>query len=157
MSGWTGSARGVTKSGPEIQSITMESGQTFSGKMFMDATYEGDLMATAGVSYTVGRESNDEYGETVNGVQANHWSITPGGKASKNAANHNFVPGVDPYGGKKGNPESGLLPYIIEEGLELTAQGIRKFRLYGFRMCLTDHPDNRIPFEKASRDNDELN
>ncbi len=143
------SARGVTKSGQKIQSITMESGKTFSGKMFMDATYEGDLMATAGVSYTVGRESNDEYGETVNGVQANHWSITLKGKPSLNAANHNFVPGVDPYV-EKGNPDSGLLPYIIEGGPGIDGTGDKKVQAYGFRMCLTDHPDNRIPFEKPA-------
>src|SRR5690606_9435518 len=106
---------GVKKSNGKIQSITMESGKTFEGKMFMDATYEGDLLATAGVSYTVGRESNDEYKESLNGVQANYWSVTLGGKASRNARNHNFVPGVDPYV-EKGNPNSGLLPYIIEGG-----------------------------------------
>ncbi|WP_439481373.1 FAD-dependent oxidoreductase [Cyclobacterium plantarum] len=141
------SYRGVSKSGGRIQSITMESGETYQGKMFMDATYEGDLMATAGVSYTVGRESNEAYGETVNGVQANHWSITLKGTLSKNAANHNFVPGVDPYV-EKGNPESGLLPYIIEGGPGIDGRGDDKVQAYGFRMCLTDHPDNRIPFEK---------
>lgn len=141
------SSRGVTRSGQKIQSITMESGKTFRGKMFMDATYEGDLMATAGVSYTVGREGNDVYGETVNGVQANHWSVTLKGTLSKNAANHNFVPGVDPYV-EKGNPESGLLPYIIEGGPGIDGTGDKKVQAYGFRMCLTDHPENRIPFEK---------
>ncbi|MEX2564982.1 MAG: FAD-dependent oxidoreductase, partial [Cyclobacteriaceae bacterium] len=140
---------GVTKKEERIQFITMESGKIFSGKMFMDATYEGDLMATAGVSYTVGRESNDEYGETVNGVQANDWSITLKANPSKNAANHNFVPGVDPYV-EKGDPSSGLLPYIIEGGPGIDGTGDKKVQAYGFRMCLTDHPENRIPFEKPS-------
>ena len=61
---------GVKKNGPRIESITMESGRTFAAKMFIDATYEGDLMAAAGVSYHVGREANDVYGETLNGVAA---------------------------------------------------------------------------------------
>jgi hypothetical protein len=138
---------GVSKSENMIQSITMESGKVFNGKVFMDATYEGDLMATAGVTYTVGRESNEEYGETVNGVQANYWSVTLRGKPSKNAFNHNFVPGVDPYV-EKGNPSSGLLPYIIEGGPGIDGIGDKKVQAYGFRMCLTDHPENRIPFEK---------
>jgi hypothetical protein len=138
---------GVSKSENKIQSITMESGKVFYGKVFMDATYEGDLMATAGVTYTVGRESNEEYGETVNGVQANYWSVTLKGKPSKNAFNHNFVPGVDPYV-EKGNPSSGLLPYIIEGGPGIDGTGDKKVQAYGFRMCLTDHPENRIPFEK---------
>lgn len=141
------SSNGVSKSGQKINSITMESGKIYSGKIFMDATYEGDLMATAKVSYTVGRESNDEYGETLNGVQANYWSVSLKGNPSKNAANHNFVPGVDPYI-EKGNPGSGLLPYIIEVGPGIDGTGDKKIQAYGFRMCLTDHPENRIPFAK---------
>src|SRR5690606_37234193 len=62
---------GVKKVDGKIESITMESGKVFIGKVYLDATYEGDLMASAGVSYSVGRESNEEYGETLNGVQAN--------------------------------------------------------------------------------------
>jgi hypothetical protein len=116
---------GVKKSNGKILAITMESGKMFEGKMFMDATYEGDLMATSGVSYTVGRESNDEYRETLNGVQANYWSVTLRGKASRNAKNHNFVPGVDPYI-EKGNPGSGLLPYIIEGGPGIDGRQIKR-------------------------------
>jgi hypothetical protein len=138
---------GIKKSGGEIQSITMESGKTYTGKMFMDATYEGDLMALAGVSYTVGRESNAQYKESLNGVQANYYSVSLKGKPSSNARNHNFVPGVDPYI-EKGNPSSGLLPYIIKGGPGIDGSGDKKVQAYGFRMCLTDHPDNRIPFKK---------
>jgi hypothetical protein len=61
--------RGVVKESGRIVSIRMESGTVFSGRMFVDATYEGDLMKLAGVSYTVGREANAQYGETLNGVQ----------------------------------------------------------------------------------------
>ncbi len=59
---------GVAKKKGQIISIAMESGEVYSGKMFIDATYEGDLMDAAGVSYTVGREANKQYGETLNGV-----------------------------------------------------------------------------------------
>lgn len=149
------STTGVKKEGAAIQGIKMESGKTFEGKMFMDATYEGDLMATAGVSYAVGRESNEQYKESLNGVQANYWAVTLKFKASRNAKNHNFVPGVDPYI-EKGNPQSGLLPYITEGGPGIDGSGDNKVQAYCFRMCLTDHPENRIPFQKP-KDYDELN
>ncbi|HCO97079.1 MAG TPA: FAD-dependent oxidoreductase, partial [Phycisphaerales bacterium] len=66
---WLERKDGVTKAGSRIVSITMLSGKTYRGRIFIDATYEGDLMAGAGVSYHVGREGNDVYGETLNGVQ----------------------------------------------------------------------------------------
>ena len=145
---------GVKKSGEHIISITMESGQTYSGKMFIDATYEGDLMAASGVSYTIGREGNEIYAETLNGVQANRINTALSGLISKNNANHNFAQGVDPYI-IKGDPSSGLLPNINEKpGLE--GEGDDKIQAYCFRMCLTDHPENRIAFQQP--DNyDELN
>ncbi|MCG2461252.1 FAD-dependent oxidoreductase [Flavobacteriaceae bacterium F89] len=137
---------GVEKEGGKISSIVMESGKKFRGTVFLDATYEGDLMALAGVTYTVGRESNAQYGETLNGVQANDINLTLTGKASKNAYNHNFLPGVDPYI-VRGAPNSGLLPNINEKpGLDGT--GDDKIQAYCFRMCLTDVPENRIPFQK---------
>src|SRR5690606_28927747 len=74
---------GVTKEGNAITSIQMESGKVYSGKIFIDATYEGDLMASAGVSYFVGREANSVYGETYNGVQL--------------LEGHKFPDGVFPY------------------------------------------------------------
>ncbi|MCM4166089.1 Soluble pyridine nucleotide transhydrogenase [Arenibacter antarcticus] len=145
---------GVKKVTGRIESITMESGKSFKGKVYLDATYEGDLMASAGVSYAVGRESNDQYGETLNGVQANSINRALTGFVSKNAFNHNFLPGVDPYV-KKGDPASGLLPNINEKpGLE--GEGDDKIQAYCFRMCLTDHPENRIPFQKPSN-YDEIN
>ena len=87
---------GVTMANKRITRIQMESGESYAGKMFIDATYEGDLLASAGVAYTVGRESNQTYKETLNGVQANYYHPTLSGTMSRNAANHNFVPGVDP-------------------------------------------------------------
>ena len=92
-------SRGVILDSSEIEAIRMESGLELKGRMFIDATYEGDLMALAGVSYTVGRESNQAYGETLNGVQ----------KAQ--AIYHQFVDGVDPYVAA-GDPASGLLPGV---------------------------------------------
>tara|TARA_R110000796_G_scaffold23445_1_gene67082 strand:- start:13698 stop:15443 length:1746 start_codon:yes stop_codon:yes gene_type:complete len=145
---------GVKKVDGKIESITMESGKTFKGKVFLDATYEGDLLASAGVSYAVGRESNDQYGETLNGVQANSINRALTGFVSRNAFNHNFIPGVDPYV-VKGDPTSGLLPNVNEKpGLE--GAGDDKIQAYCFRMCLTDHPDNRIPFQKPAN-YDEIN
>jgi len=145
---------GVKKSGKNITAITMENGNQYAGKMFIDATYEGDLMATAGVSYTIGRESNEEYGETLNGVQANDWSVSLKRNPSLNAANHNFVDRVDPYV-KKGDPSSGLLPYIVQGGPGVDGSGDKKIQAYCYRMCLTDHPENRIPFEKPANYNEQ--
>ena len=126
---------GVKKDGARIVSITMESGRGFAGKMFLDATYEGDLLAAAGVRYTVGREANATYGETLNGVQ------------TAMAKHHNFVAGVDPYR-VKGDPQSGLLPFIDPAGPGEEGSEDRRVQAYCFRMCLTDHPQNRIPFHK---------
>jgi hypothetical protein len=128
---------GVEKHGDKISSIRMESGKVFSGKIYIDASYEGDLMAQAGVSFTVGRESNETYRETLNGVQ------------TKNAIYHQLKDSVDPYI-KKGNPESGLLPGIDPFGPGKEGSGDQKLQAYCFRMCLTDAPGNRIPFEKPA-------
>lgn len=140
-------ANGVELRDIRIAAITMESGETYRGKMFMDATYEGDLMAAAGVSYTVGREANSEFGETLNGVQANFYNVTLKNNVSRNATHHNFIPGVDPYV-ERGNPSSGLLPFIIDGGPGIDGTADDKLQAYCFRMTLTDHPENRIPFEK---------
>ncbi|MBX3239449.1 MAG: FAD-dependent oxidoreductase [Chitinophagaceae bacterium] len=146
---------GVTVKNKRIVAVKMENGSVYNGKMFIDATYEGDLMAAAGVSYSIGREANSEYGETLNGVQANkiaptlHWTI------SRNGLNHNFIDRVDPYI-VKGDPSSGLLPYITKGGPGVDGQGDDKIQAYCFRMTLTDHPDNRIPFKKPVHYN-ELN
>jgi hypothetical protein len=126
---------GVKKQGARIVSIAMESGAVFTGRMFIDATYEGDLLAAAGVDYAVGREANAAYGETLNGVQ------------TKNAKHHQLKPGVDPYV-KKGDASSGPLPGIDPTGPGEEGAGDRRVQAYNFRMCLTDHPDNRIPFHK---------
>jgi hypothetical protein len=118
-----------------ILSIRMESGRVITGRMFIDATYEGDLMAAAGVEHTIGRESNAIYGETLNGLQRSQ------------ARHHQFVSYVDPYV-KPGNPESGLLPFVEQDVPDEDGTGDHRLQAYNFRMCLTDHPENRIPFYK---------
>jgi hypothetical protein len=138
---------GVKKQGQKIVEIEMESGEKYRGKMFIDATYEGDLMATAGVTYTYGRESNKQYGETLNGVQANDIGMTLKRTISLNSYHHNFIEGVDPFV-VKGDPSSGLLPFINEGGPGIDGSGDKGIQAYCFRMTLTDHPENRIPFKK---------
>ncbi len=136
---WLDRRRGVKKSGSRITSITMLSGRTYAGKMFIDATYEGDLMAAAGVDYHVGREANATYGEEHNGVQTgvlhhrHHFGVL------KERISPYVVPG---------DPSSGVLPRINPAHPGEKGAGDNKVQAYCFRMCLTDHPDNRIPFAK---------
>jgi hypothetical protein len=136
---WLDRREGVRKSGSRIASITTLSGKRYSGKMFIDATYEGDLMAAAGVDYHIGREANSVYGETWNGVQTgvlhhrHHFGAVP----------MKISPYVVP-----GDPRSGVLPRISNAPPGEYGQGDKRVQAYCFRMCLTDHPDNRAPFPK---------
>jgi hypothetical protein len=135
---WLDRGKGVEKSGGRIVSIRTLSGTVYRGKVFVDATYEGDLMAAAGVSYVVGRESNSVYGETINGNQPD----------ARGAEHHNFHKGVSPYV-VEGDAKSGLLPGV--EPYDPSARpgdGDRRVQAYCLRMCLTDAPENRIPFKK---------
>lgn len=118
-----------------IHSIRMETGEIFTGKIFIDATYEGDLMAKAGVTYTVGREANAQYGETLSGVQ------------KARAVSHQFTRKVDPYV-VAGDPKSGVLPRVHggDPGEDGTADN--RIQAYCFRMCLTDDKDNQVPYPK---------
>lgn len=124
-----------TKTGKRLIGFRTESGREFRGKMFIDATYEGDLLALAGVTYAVGREPNALYDETLNGVQ------------TLNSINHNLRPGIDPHV-RKGDPSSGLLPHIDPASPGEDGSGDHRVQAYCFRMCLTDHPGNRIPFAR---------
>ncbi|WP_428667383.1 FAD-dependent oxidoreductase [Runella sp.] len=130
------SAKGVTKQSGGITSFKTLSGNVYQGKMFIDATYEGDLMAAAGVKYHVGREANSVYGERSNGVQAGVFQH-----------GHYFKSNVSPYK-IEGDPKSGLLPEISAEEIAPNGTGDNKIQAYCFRMCLSNHPDNRIPFPK---------
>ncbi len=126
---------GGVKKDSRIQCLVLESGRVVRGRMFIDATYEGDLMALAGVSYTVGREANSQYGETLNGVQ------------TQRATHHQFNFPVDPYI-VPGDPSSGLLPGVHAEGPGAEGEGDSRVQAYNFRVCLTDVAENRIPFPK---------
>jgi len=135
--------RRESAAGPRILAITTLAGpagpaRRFAGKVFIDATYEGDLMAAAGVKYHVGREANSAYGEEWNGNQVgilhhgHHWKMA-----------------VDPFR-EPGNPASGLLPLISADPPGIRGEGDARVQAYCFRMCLTDHPDNRLPIARPA-------
>jgi FAD dependent oxidoreductase len=121
----------VKKDGARIVEITMENGDVFRAKTFIDSSYEGDLMAKAGVKYMVGREANARFGETLDGVR-------------EKTQGHQFTFDVDPYV-KPGDPTSGLLPFIQPEPLGEPGSGDACVQAYNFRLCLTKNPANRIP------------
>lgn len=127
---------GVSTKDARITEFRTTTGKTFIAKMFVDATYEGDLLAAAGVSYHVGREANSVYGESWNGVQVGvlhhgHWFEKP------------ISPYVTP-----GDPDSGLLPEISSEAPGKKGDGDHRLQAYCFRMCLTNVAENRLPFPK---------
>jgi len=133
---WLDRDDGVILRDGRIQSLRTLSGDTYRGKMFIDATYEGDLMAAAGVSYHVGREANAVYGETWNGIQTGvlhhrHW----------------FMSDISPYR-VPGDPASGLLPRVSADPPGEFGAGDHRVQAYCFRLCMTDHPENRVTFEK---------
>ena len=138
---WLNRAEGVATQDGRITSLTTLSGRTYTGRMFIDATYEGDLMAAAGVSYHVGREAQATYGEKWNGVQIgvlhhrHHFGVL----------NAPISPYVIP-----GDPKSGLLPRISAAPSGDFGQADTRIQAYCYRMCLTDHPENRIPFEEPA-------
>lgn len=138
---WLDRERGVKKTGDRITSIRMLSGRTYTGKMFIDATYEGDLMAAANVDYHVGREARTVYDENWNGVQTgvlhhrHHFGVLK----------EKISPYVIP-----GDPSSGVLPRISTEPPGEYGSGDRKVQAYCYRYCVTDHPDNLIPFPKPA-------
>lgn len=129
------------KKGTQITSIKLENTEKVSkrtsvrAKVFIDSSYEGDLLARAGVSYTVGREDNNLYNETWNGVQM--------------LDQHQFPDGVDPYV-EKGNPESGLLWGISDAKLAEKGSGDKMVQAYNYRICLTDVPENSIPIARPA-------
>lgn len=133
---WLDRETGVTMKKGRIISIKTLSGKTYRGRMFIDATYEGDLMASAGVTYTVGREDNSLYGETWNGVQKGVFHH-----------GHYFKDRIDPYR-IPGDPSSGLLPRISEETPGENGTGDNKVQAYCYRLCLTQHPENKVPITK---------
>jgi hypothetical protein len=135
---WLDRAKGVKKEQGKIISIQTLSGKTFTGKMFIDATYEGDLMAAAGVSYHVGREANSLYHEEFNGVQTGVLHH-----------DHYFKTNISPYI-VPGDKSSGLLPLVSGADPGVKGAGDDKVQAYNFRMCLSNHPENRVPFPKPA-------
>jgi hypothetical protein len=136
---WLDRANGVKKSGDRITSIATLDGKSYTARVFIDATYEGDLMAAAGVDYHVGREGKATYGEEWAGVQTgvlhhrHHFGVlkTP----------------ISPYV-VPGDANSGVLPRISTEPPGEYGAGDKKVQAYCFRMCLTQVPENRIAFPK---------
>src|SRR5258706_735941 len=132
-------ARGVNKAGGRIISIRTLRARRYAARMFIDATYEGDLMAAAGVDYHVGREAQDIYGERWNGVQTSvlqhrhHFAVL----------SQKLSPYLVP-----GDPSSGILPRISTNHPGEFGHGDNKIQAYCYRMCLTDHPENRLPFPR---------
>jgi hypothetical protein len=133
---WLDRNKGVVKKKGEIISFSTLSGKVFKGKMFIDATYEGDLMAAAGINFHVGREGNAKYNETFNGVQTGVFQH-----------DHHFKSNISPYK-IKDDPSSGLLPYISAEPPGEFGAADKKIQAYCFRMCMTNHPENSVPFPK---------
>lgn len=133
------SGAGVTQQNGRIAAMTTLSGNAYRGRMFIDATYEGDLMAAAGIDYHVGREATSVYDERWNGVQTgvlhhhHHFGAVP--------------KPISPYL-IPNDPSSGVLPRISTEPPGDYGAGDNKVQAYCYRMCLTDHPENRVPFPR---------
>jgi hypothetical protein len=119
---------GVRKEGTQVREITMEDGSSFTARIFMDTTYEGDLMAQAGISYTWGRESSSQYGESLGGVR----DRTP---------LHQFLVNVSPY-----DDQHNLLPEVSTEKPAPPGSADKKVQAYNFRMCLSEAATNQAPF-----------
>ncbi|MFM9010128.1 MAG: FAD-dependent oxidoreductase [Planctomycetota bacterium] len=139
-------AAGVTKRDGRIESIRSESGRMFRGRVFIDASFEGDVMAKAGVSYTVGREPEAKYGESLAGIRRGDRKPRP--HYTQGDKDH-FTTAVDPYV-TPGDPASGLLPWIkqVDFASFVNGTGDAGLQAYNYRLCVTDDPDNRIPFAK---------
>lgn len=123
----------VTMDHGKIVSLTLESGMEIGGKVFIDATIEGDLLAAAGISYAVGRESNATYGETLNGIRGEN-------------TYRQFEVKVDPYR-IPGDPKSGLIPTVQDEPFGIPGEGDDRLQAFCFRVCLTQDPKNQVPFQ----------
>lgn len=133
---WLNRTEGIKKENGKIASIQTLSGKIYAGKVFIDATYEGDLMAAAGISYHIGREANSVYDETWNGVQVGVYQHR-----------HYFKDSISPYR-IPDDPTSGLLPEISSNPPGKNGDGDQLLQAYNFRMALSKNPANRVAFEK---------
>ena len=120
--------------GRQIRSLHCEGGLAVEADMYIDATYEGDLLAAAGVSYIIGRECSETYDELFNGIYFGH-------------PNHNFEIAIDPYR-IPGDPSSGLIPEISDIPPGRHGDGDHRIQAYNFRLCLTKIEENRVPFAR---------
>ena len=136
----------VNMNDKRIDSITMLSGKTYRARMFIDTTYVGDLMAAAGVSHTVGREPESQYGEDLAGVRRG--DTKPRVHYTQGNKDH-FIKDVDPFV-KPGEPDSGLLPHVFHVDGIGNGQGDKKIQAYNYRVCLTNDPGLRTPIEKPA-------
>ncbi|KAL5340628.1 FAD dependent oxidoreductase-domain-containing protein [Aspergillus crustosus] len=124
----------ITKVGPQITSIQLNNGQSISARFFIEATYEGDLLAAAGISTTIGREPSSQYDESLAGVRADtHYT--------------QFDAAVDPYR-TPGNTASGLLYGISPEPFGQPGDGDKHLQAYSYRLPLTDIESNKVPITK---------
>ena len=145
----------VEKTGASIDKIVTGEELVFSAKMFIDATYEGDLLAKAGVSYTLTREANEQYGETLNGVMFNpryqpkvEWGVArPNGRRADGKGLWDRDIPLDPFLAE-GDPSSGLLPLIHPDPVGPPGSEAPGVQAYCYRLCLTREPENRIPLER---------
>ncbi|WP_243286950.1 FAD-dependent oxidoreductase [Geothrix terrae] len=126
-----------------IKSIRLVSGRVVTGRVFLDCSYEGDLMAAAGIHHVTGREGNATYGETLNGLQLNPSAL------------HQFPTGIDPYV-IQGDASSGLLPGLRLLADATNGQADPGTQAYTYRLCLTTLASNRRPITKPA-DYDERN
>ena len=144
------------KDGANITSVTMIDGTPFRAKVFIDATYEGDLMARAGVSYTTTREANSKYNETGNGFSLKkykpsiYWGVPGenGRRADRKGIWDRDIP-ISPYIDPT-DKQSGLLPTINPYKRERDGQEAPGVQAYCFRLCMTDKPPNRIRILKPA-------
>jgi hypothetical protein len=130
-------ANSVVKKGAKITQIKLENGAVFQAQVFIDATFEGDLLHFAGVSTVIGREANQKYGETKNGIRAE-------------TTHAQFAVRVDPYV-VAGQPKSGVIPTIQDEPLGVAGAGDHRLQAYCFRVCLTQNLENQLPFYQPNQ------
>ncbi|WP_257666472.1 FAD-dependent oxidoreductase [Parapedobacter tibetensis] len=128
--------KGVEKEGQQIARIRTEQGSSYAAKRFIDASYEGDLMKLANISYVIGREANSTYGEFHNGIVLNE--VIGNGEQS-----------VDPYI-IKGDSSSGLLPFVDAQLWGSEGEADKRTQAFCYRMTLTNDPENRVPIEKPA-------
>ncbi|WP_082546680.1 FAD-dependent oxidoreductase [Rhizobium sp. Root483D2] len=126
----------VVRANKVIKEIGMTSGRSFCGSVFIDASYEGDLMQKAAVETIAGRESRDKYGESAAGVQKLERPLV---------GNKSIL--VDPYV-VPGKRDSGLLPGVIDVGQKNIGSADNSMMAFNYRLCVTQNKSNRIPFTR---------